>query len=252
MCGRSSSKTLAPAALAICLAWTAFAPGKAPARRPDVVRATVQIRSGDRRGSGTVIASSPDETWILTAAHVVSPPTATKVELHRFNLGYSGARDTGLTEGGGWPRLVSATVAAVDPGGDVAILLVRGMTALPFVARLDPDAAEPAPGETLTSVGIDRALHLTRWATTIKGWASIDVGRGGGPRRFTVITRPPEHGRSGGGLFRPDGTVVGVCTGRVEAHGAQRLGIFASVESIRRLLKDDGLAGALRSPASAP
>jgi S1-C subfamily serine protease len=243
MCGRPTPKAHTLAAVAICVAWTAEAPADTPARRPDVVRATVQVRNGDRRGSGTVITSAPGETWILTAAHVVIPTAALKVELHRFNLGYSGARDTGLTEGGGWPRLVPATLAASDPGGDVAILLVRGMTALPFVARLDPGAAEPAPGESLTSVGIDRSLHLTRWQAAIKGPASIDIGRGGGPRRFTVIARPPEHGRSGGGLFRPDGTVVGVCTGRVEVHGSQRAGVFASVESIRRLLEEVGLAG---------
>src|SRR3954451_25140732 len=58
-----------------------------PARGPDVVRPTVQIRNGDRRGSATVISSVPDETWILTAAHVVEKPSQLKVELHRFNFG---------------------------------------------------------------------------------------------------------------------------------------------------------------------
>src|SRR5262249_28223351 len=134
MCRRPTPNAHALAAVAICLAWTTDAPADTPARRPDVVRATVQLRSGDRRRGGPVIASARGAPWILTAAHVVSPPAALKVELHRFNLGYSGARDTGLTEGGGWPRLVPASLAASDPGGDVAILLVRGMTALPFVS----------------------------------------------------------------------------------------------------------------------
>ena len=82
--------------------------------------------------------------------------------------------------------------------------------ALPFVARLDPEADEPTRGDLLTSVGIDRGLHLTTWQTTIEGSAMVDLKKGGGARRFTVTTRPPEHGRSGGGLFRQDGAVVGV------------------------------------------
>src|SRR5262249_48122092 len=151
-----------------------------------------------------------------------------KVELHRHNLGL---RSTGLTEGGGWPRLLPATVVGSDPASDVALLRVRGMVALPFVAPFDPRADEPAKGEVLTSVGIDRTLFLTRWQTTVLGSAQIDIGQGGGPRRFTVTGKFPEHGRSGGGLFRPDGTVVGVCTGQLSIKtGQPKVGVFASVE----------------------
>jgi S1-C subfamily serine protease len=220
-----------------------------PARGPDVVRPTVQIRNGDRRGSATVIASIPDETWILTAAHVVEKPSQLRVELHRFNFG---SRLTGLTEGGGWPRLVPATVAATDPDADVALVRIRGMTALPSVARLDPEAAEPAKGEVMTSVGIDRGLHLTSWQTTIEGTAMVDLGKGGGARRFTVTTKPPEHGRSGGGLFRKDGAVVGVCTGFFELKPGQHRGVFGSVASIRQVLRGQGIEKSVRPPAHQP
>jgi S1-C subfamily serine protease len=220
-----------------------------PPRSPDVVRSTVQIRHGASRGSGTVIASIPNETWILTAAHVVRNPADLKVELHRFNLG---SRPTGLTEGGGWPRLIPATVAATDADTDVALVQIRGMTALPFIARLDPEAVEPAQGDLLTSVGIDRGLHLTTWQTIAQGSAMVDLGRGGGPRRFTLTTRPPEHGRSGGGLFRPDGAMVGVCIGRFDIKSGQKLGIFASVASIRQMLQGQGVEGMVRRPARQP
>jgi hypothetical protein len=115
------------------------------------------------------------------------------------------------------------------------------MRALPFVARFDPDASEPTRGDVLTSVGVDRGLHLTRWSTTIEGTAMIDIHRGGGPRPFNVTARAPEHGRSGGGLFRADGTVIGLCTGRSDVKPGQRIGIFASMTSIRKLLRDRGL-----------
>lgn len=257
-------------ALVACLVGASAAPPAEPARGPDIVRATVQLRNENRRGSGTVIASAPDEIWILTAAHVVRDATGLKVEIHRFNYG---ARFLSLTEGGGWPRLVPATVAAIDPGADVALVLIRGMTALPFVAKFDLEAGEPKRGEVLTSVGVDRGLHLTRWQTTIQGPALVDIRKGGGApgrapgvrkrgdpalvdigkwgeRLFTVTTRPPEHGRSGGGLFRADGTVIGSCTGRFDLKPGQKVGLFATMTSIRRLIRENGLERVARPPVA--
>lgn len=205
----------------------------------DVIRPTVQIRNGTRRGSGTILASVPDETLILTAAHVVHNPTGLKVELHRHNLGGPIA---GLSEGGGWPRLVPATLVAADSAADVAVIRIAGMVALPYVARFDPGAEEPTEGDIVTSVGIDGTLFLRRWRTTARGTARVDIGKGGGPRRFILTTRYPDHGRSGGGLYREDGAVVGVCVGQLSVRtGEPKVGLFASVESIRRLLHDNGL-----------
>ncbi|HZW34233.1 MAG TPA: trypsin-like peptidase domain-containing protein [Isosphaeraceae bacterium] len=218
----------------------------------DVIRPTVQLRNGTNRGSGTILASVPDETLILTAAHVIHNASALQVEIHRFNLGPS---KTSLSEGGGWPRLVPATVVAADPAADVAVVRITGMVALPYVARFDLGADEPAPGEVLSSVGIDRTLFLTRWRTTVEGTALVDIKRGGGPRRFIVTTRYPEHGRSGGGLYRGDGAVVGVCVGQLNLHkGQPKVGLFASVESIRRLLREHGLEGLMRPtpPGASP
>jgi S1-C subfamily serine protease len=214
--------------------WTRTAPADERPRGPDVVRPTVQLRNGDHRGSGTVIISIPNETWILTAAHVAENASELKVELHRFNLS---SRLTALTEGNGWPRLVPATVAVTDPDSDVALVRIKGTTRLPFVARLDLEADEPAPGEKLTSVGIDRGLHLTSWPTAVQNARMIDLGKGGGPRRFTVTSRPPDHGRSGGGLFRADWAVVGVCTGHFGRTEAQQLGVFVAMASIRQLFQ---------------
>jgi S1-C subfamily serine protease len=232
--------------LAASFAWPSFArPEGAPRAAKasantgaDVVRPTVQIRNGRDRGSGTIIASVAGETLILTASHVVHGATELKVEIHRHNLGFP---SLGLTEGGGWPRLVAATVVASDPDSDVAVVRVQGMVAMRYVARLDPEAKEPAAGEVVTSVGIDRTLHLTRWQTTVKGSGLIDLGKGGGKRPFTITARSPEHGRSGGGLFRADGSVVGVCTGQLHVKQTPTTGVFVSVESIRRLVRDNDL-----------
>jgi S1-C subfamily serine protease len=232
--------------LVLVLSWRPLVRAEEPPRGSDVMRQTVQIRNGDKRGSGTVIASVPGETLILTAAHVVKEASDFKVELHRHNLG---GRITGLTEGGGWPRLINATLVASDSASDVALLRIKGMVALPYVARLKREAGEPAKGEVLTSVGIDRTLHLTQWKTTVEGAAVIDIRQGGGARPFLVTTRWPDHGRSGGGLFRADGMVVGVCTGQLHIKNNKTTGLFASVESIHRLVREQGLEDAVNPPA---
>lgn len=221
-------------------------PAPGVSRPIDVVRPTVQLRHGETTGSGTIIASVDGRTLVLTAAHVLEGAAEVTVELHRHNLGMA---YTGLTEGGGWPRRVRGTVVARDVSGDVALVRIDGMVALPHVARLDPAAGEPKPGEVVTSVGVDRSLHLTRWRTSVKTSARVDVHRGGGPRLFTVVTRFPDFGHSGGGLFRADGAVVGVCTGQLSTEkGRPKLGLFASMDTVRRLLASQGLIKAGGGP----
>ena len=60
-----------------------------------------------------------------------------------------------------------------------------------------------------------------------------------------ITVQPPEHGRSGGGLFLEEGTLVGVCTGRAEMVKGLNAGVFSSAASVRRLLLEHGLDEAL-------
>jgi hypothetical protein len=123
----------------------------------------------------------------------------------------------------------------------VAVVRVRSRLTLPYVARIAPVAEEPVPGEILTSVGVDGKDPLSGWRTDVLGTPRLDLGLGGASR-FILTARAPDPGRSGGGLFRPDGTIVGVCVGRIEPTADHPVrGVFASIESIRALLKDNDL-----------
>jgi hypothetical protein len=112
---------------------------------------------------------------------------------------------------------------------------------LPYVARLGPGVEEPARGTVVTSVGIDRGEHLSSWLAYVEGvdWFLLEEQKE--ERPFLITSRPPEHGRSGGGLFLPGGELVGVCIGRVEETKKVRVGIFASGARVRRLLRDHDL-----------
>lgn len=244
----------------LSLGWVAYflviaAPaGEAPASRRDVpdddrtFRPTVMVRKKSSQGSGTVIASVEGETLILTAAHVVEGTGPLWVELHRYNLGVEKTEP-----GAAWPIAVAAEVAATDPAGDLAVVRLRGQPPLPYVARLSPGDEEPTRGSVVTSVGIDGGKDLSSWQTEVGGVAWLAMHEGAGGRPFLVLKKPPQHGRSGGGLFRPDGCLVGVCVGRIEFLKQNRqLGLFASGASIRRMLRDHDLDKAIVRSETVP
>jgi len=207
-------------------------------------RPTVIVRRGTSQGSGTIIASVDGLTLVLTAAHVVKDRGPLFVELHRYNLGMERTQRTQ----GGWPRTIPATLAAADTAGDLAILRIEKMTALPYAARLARNSQVPSPDSVLTSIGIDLGKKLTSWNTRLVETVAIELNDNREPRPFLITEKIPEHGRSGGGLFQGNGELVGVCVGHAELVKGRRMGVFASPESIRLLLDDHKLiAVVLRS-----
>ena len=225
----------------------AFAAPDAPRPGDDATyRPTVMIRKGNALGTGTIIASVEDETLILTASHVVDEPGPLHVELFRFNLGLERTRSAS-----GFPRRLAAKVAARDIDADLAILRVRGQLALPFVARLGKGEAPPPTGTEVTTIGFDKGAQLIGFSTRIRTVERIDMDRGGGDRPFLITEHPPEHGRSGGGLFRSDGTLVGVCVGRAELFKGRKIGLFTSLTNVKALIRanEDITASLARSTA---
>ncbi len=213
-----------------------LAPGKHSATDDYTFRPTVIVTRGKHQGSGTVIASVPGETLVLTAAHVMESSEPAFVEVHRYNLALENKRGSE-----GWPKRIPATVVATDPAADVAIMRITGFQAMPYVARLTGRPVEPEAGTPVLSVGIDRGTKLSSWPTRIIDMARIDMKKGGGDRPFLLTDVPPDFGRSGGGLYGPSGTVVGVCVGRAEVIQGKRFGIFASCESVHKILRDNNL-----------
>ncbi len=133
-------------------------------------------------------------------------------------------------------------MAATDPAADLAILRIEKIVALPYVARLAPGFEDPASDSLVTSIGIDLGTQLSSWTTRLVESLWFELNDSGEERLFFITVRTPEHGRSGGGLFLPNGDLVGVCVGHAELVRGERMGVFASRESIRQLLRDDRLA----------
>jgi S1-C subfamily serine protease len=223
------------------------------ARRGDdaTFRPTVVIRRGTSQGTGTIIATAADSSLVLTAAHVVRDKGDLVVELHRYNVGLE------KSSGGGWPLVIPAEVVGVDDAGDVAVLRLRGPSPLPFIARLyDDDPAGIAPGAAVTSLGVDQGARVASWDTRVVEPARFRIDEESAERPFLITEKIPAHGRSGGGLFLADGRLVGVCVGHAELYEGRRMGVFASLASARRLIREHGLDAEIarsqaRPPASA-
>jgi S1-C subfamily serine protease len=198
------------------------------------------VRRGTSQGTGTIIASVDGETLVLTAAHVIRDRGPIVVELHRYNLGLE--RSTGS---GSWPRMVHAVISANDAAADLAVLKIGRMGALPFVARLAHNAAAPAAGSEVTSIGIDLGTELAAWSSPVVETLSFKLNGSPEERQFLITEEIPEHGHSGGGLFGGGGELVGVCVGHAELVKGRRMGVFGSIESIRLMLDDHKLLAAI-------
>ncbi len=200
-------------------------------------RPTVLVRRGTSQGSGTIIASVDAESLVLTAAHVIRDTGPISVELHRYNLGLE--RTRGIA--GPWPQPITARLAAADTAADLAVLRIEGLEPLPYVARLASPRRHPAIDSTVTSIGIDLGTRLSGWSSRLVEVLWFELNDSRDERLFFLTARTPEYGRSGGGLFLPDGELVGVCVGHAELVRGHRLGVFASRESIHQLLTENGL-----------
>ena len=194
-------------------------------------RPTVVVRKGTALGTGTIIGSVEGETLILTAAHVVEEDGLLHVEFFRYNMGWERSRSVA-----GFPRKVRASIAARDRDTDLAILRVGGQLEFPYVARIAPGNRSIAPGTPVTSIGFDRGERLIGFPTRVKQVERVDMDRGGGDRAFLITEHPPEVGRSGGGLYLKDGTLIGVCLARAQLKPGPTLGMYSTVSSVRRLL----------------
>ncbi len=204
-------------------------------------RPTVLVRRGTSQGSGTIIASVDRETLVLTAAHVVQGRGPIIVELHRFNLGVE--RKAHGDES--WPRRIGSSLAASDLAADLAVVRIEGMRALPYVARLSHDDADPQPDSPVTSIGMDLGVELAGFSSQVIDTLTFELNGSREQRPFVITENVPEHGRSGGGLFQANGELMGVCVGHAELVAGRRMGVFSSRKSIRFLLEDHKLTAAV-------
>lgn len=193
-----------------------------------LLQATARLRVDDPKGmswgTGTVIDCRQGEALILTCGHIFRDSGGKgRVEVDLF--------------GPHGPRGVAGQVVAFDLDRDLALVSI--FTDQPIEAvRVGGTDRDTEAGEAVVTVGCNGGDDPTVHYSRING-----VDKYLGPANVQVAGQPVQ-GRSGGGLFGLDGTLIGVCNA---ADPADNEGLFAALPAIHEQLDESGLAFVYRS-----
>jgi hypothetical protein len=202
-------------------------PGRA-ALEQKLLAATARLRvedsSGVSWGTGTVIDCRQGEALILTCGHIFRDSEGKgRVEVDLFAPG--------------GPRGVAGQVVSWDLKRDLALVSIFTEMEIDAV-RVGSVDRSTKPGEPVVTVGCnggaDPTLHHSRITAVDKYLGPANV----------QVAGQPVQGRSGGGLFGIDGTLIGVCNA---ADPADNEGLFAALPSIHEQLEEAGLAFVYRN-----
>ena len=193
-----------------------------------LLSATARLRVGDPDGAswgtGTVVDCRQGEALILTCGHIFRDSDGKgMIEVDLF--------------GPGAPRGLAGQLISWDLKRDLALVSI--FTDVPVEpARVGGTQRTTAAGEPVVTVGCnggqDPTIHHSR-VTAVDKYL--------GPANVQVAGQPVQ-GRSGGGLFGIDGTLLGVCNA---ADPTDNEGLFAALPAIHEQLDEAGLAFVYRS-----
>ncbi|MFI5456125.1 MAG: thioredoxin domain-containing protein [Isosphaerales bacterium] len=215
-----------------------------------VVRIRVISSHSTGFGSGTIIHSTPDESVILTCAHIFKIdgrkqahpkqfPHRIMIDLFDGNLqGTNPARVHFLES-------VAGSALDYDFTRDVGLIRIHPGRRLP-ASRVVPAHWQPQARMKVLTVGCPEGADATVWHTVIKRPRILNFLSGNPSYEAVECDVAPKQGRSGGGLFTIDGYIAGVCN-FAEPQGDH--GLYATPRSIYTLLDRNNMM-ALYAPAT--
>ena len=187
-----------------------------------LIRASVRLRieddNGNSVGSGTIVDARSGEALIITCGHM-------------FRDAVKGGHIWVDLFGPGAPQGVLGKMIDYDLNAEIGLISIH--TNYPVTAaRLAPAGYAVRKGDEVISVGCDGGADATPRETHV-----TSINRYVGSPNLQVAFQPVQ-GRSGGGLFTPDGFVVGVCYAADPEAGE---GLFAALPALQALLDREGL-----------
>lgn len=205
-----------------------------------VVRIQVHGNGMIGYGSGTVIDSTPDESLILTCAHIFHVEGAPDaVNPKRFPLKVTVDLFDGRLRDFEHPVVqcsekgFEARVLDFNPKDDVGLIVIRPGRRLP-ASRVVSPGWKPKVDMDMTTVGCSEGHDATAWSTKITRISGIKLS--GKPSYSAIECKfAPKQGRSGGGLYTQEGYLAGVCNFAFSDPRHPR-GLYASPESIYKIL----------------
>jgi len=188
------------------------------------VRLRVEDANGHAFGTGTIIDAREGQALVITCGHLFRDSKGKgPVSVEIFEAVPGGVRAAGP---------VRAQVISYDLDRDVALVGIWPTRPV-VVAPVAPKGTVIDRSDRAVSVGCSNGNDPTALATHIT-W----LDRYQGPPNIEA-TGAPVEGRSGGGLFNPQGQLIGVCFA-ADYEGNE--GLYAALKSIHDELDDKGLS----------
>ncbi len=189
---------------------------------------TARLRVNDAEGvswgTGTVVDCRQGEALILTCGHIFRDSNGKgRIEVDLF--------------GPGAPKGLAGQVVSWDLKRDLALVSIFTDEKLE-PARVGGQNRATTAGEPVVTVGCNGGKEPTVHHSQVTA-----VDKYLGPANVQVAGQPVQ-GRSGGGLFAIDGTLIGVCNA---ADPTDNEGLFAALPTIHEQLDEAGLAFVYRS-----
>jgi thiol-disulfide isomerase/thioredoxin len=215
-----------------------------------VVRIKVMNAHSIGFGSGTVIHSTPDESLIITCAHIfkldgrrqAAPsqfPRRIMVDLFDGKLRGTQPAQVHYLES------VEGKAVDYDFVRDVGLIRIRPGRRLP-ACRVVPAHWEPKARMKMLTVGCSEGHDATAWHTSIVRPRIQGFLAGNSDYEAVECMIAPKQGRSGGGLFTEDGYIAGICN-FAEPQGDH--GLYATPRSMYSILDRNSLV-ALYAPVT--
>jgi len=207
-----------------------------------VVRIKVMNTHSIGFGSGTIIHSTPQESLIITCAHIFkldgrrqAPPSKfpRRIMIDLFDGKLRGTSPAQVH----YLETVEGEAIDYDFVRDVGLIRIRPGRRLP-ACRVVPAHWEPKARMKMLTVGCSEGHDATAWHTSILRPRMQGFLSGNSTYEAVECMIAPKQGRSGGGLFTEDGYIAGICN-FAEPQGDH--GLYATPRSIYSLLDRNNL-----------
>jgi len=192
-------------------------------------RLRIEDRDGWSCGSGTLVDCREGWALILTCGHLFRDSKGQgRIQVDLF--------------GGNAAEGIPGELVSYDDRRDVGLVRIRVPRSVVF-ARVAPAGTVARPGDPIVTVGCDHGAPPTARHAQV---TSVNKYLG---EANVEVSDVPVVGRSGGGLFTPDGQVIGVCNA---AEPAGKEGLYAALPTVHKEFDQANLAHIYRAPLTSP
>lgn len=176
-------------------------------------------------GSGFIVAAEGHTYKILTNSHVVQDVACQCERCARLHSSEEGTLETTLDVTLASGEVFKGTVAAADPGSDLALVCIESDHELPVAELGDSDRVRP--GEFVIAVGSPLQVLSNSCSFGIVSSVRRDLepatGTFAGGLTFLQVDCAINPGSSGGPLCDLDGKVLGVCAMKIGGVNASNM-----------------------------